>query len=142
MQFYSLIWLCYRKNFKPLFLGEEEVLSKWLNSYKADIGRDLKIGHMTDTGWGCTIRVAQMMLSHTFLRHHFREQDIFDIRALPKSPHYIDALLMVNDNTDGGRGAFSIRNITRMSLVYDKFPGEWHGPGSISLVIRDLNKLY
>jgi hypothetical protein len=29
-----------------------------------------------------------------------------------------------------------------MSLVYDKMPGEWHGPGSISLVIRDLNKLY
>jgi len=29
-----------------------------------------------------------------------------------------------------------------MSLPYDKYPGEWHGPGSISLVIRDLNKLY
>ena len=29
-----------------------------------------------------------------------------------------------------------------MSLVYDKFPGEWHGPGSISHVIKDLNKLY
>ena len=29
-----------------------------------------------------------------------------------------------------------------MSLIYDKYPGEWHGPRSISLVIKDLNKLY
>mmetsp|Transcript_14117 Transcript_14117/g.19227 ORF Transcript_14117/g.19227 Transcript_14117/m.19227 type:complete len:80 (-) Transcript_14117:982-1221(-) len=29
-----------------------------------------------------------------------------------------------------------------MSLIYDKYPGEWHGPGSISHVIKDLNKLY
>ena len=58
------------------------------------------------------------------------------------SPEYIEVLQRVNDNTDGAKGAFSIRNITRMALIYDKLPGEWHGPGSISLVIRDLNKLY
>lgn len=29
-----------------------------------------------------------------------------------------------------------------MGLVYNKYPGEWHGPGSISNVIKDLNKLY
>ena len=29
-----------------------------------------------------------------------------------------------------------------MSLLYNKYPGEWHGPGSISNVMKDLNKLY
>ena len=29
-----------------------------------------------------------------------------------------------------------------MGLIYNKYPGEWHGPGSISNVIKDLNKLY
>ena len=29
-----------------------------------------------------------------------------------------------------------------MSLIYNKYPGEWHGPGSISNVMKDLNKLY
>ena len=48
----------------------------------------------------------------------------------------------MNDNADGEKGVFSIQNIVRMSLIYDKFPGEWHGPGSISNVIKDLNKLY
>ena len=48
----------------------------------------------------------------------------------------------MNDNADGAQGVFSIQNIVRMSLIYDKYPGEWHGPGSISHVIKDLNKLY
>lgn len=29
-----------------------------------------------------------------------------------------------------------------MSLIYNKYPGEWHGPGSISNVFKDLNKMY
>ena len=48
----------------------------------------------------------------------------------------------MNDNADGAIGAFSIQNIARMSLIYDKFPGEFHGPGSCSNVMRDLNKMY
>jgi len=29
-----------------------------------------------------------------------------------------------------------------MSLVFDRFPGEWHGNKSISLVFSHLNKIY
>lgn len=29
-----------------------------------------------------------------------------------------------------------------MSLVFDKYPGEWHGNKSISLVFNHLNKIY
>ena len=29
-----------------------------------------------------------------------------------------------------------------MSLYYNKYPGEWHSPGSIANVFSDLNKLY
>jgi len=29
-----------------------------------------------------------------------------------------------------------------MSLVYDRYPGEWHGNKSISLVFQSLNRLY
>ena len=55
---------------------------------------------------------------------------------------YMRVLELINDNADGLQGAFSIQNIARMSLIYNKYPGEWHGPGSISRVIKDLNKLY
>jgi hypothetical protein len=142
VHFKTLIWVCYRKNFTPLFINEEEELTNWLKSQHRDIGRDLKIGHTTDTGWGCTIRVAQMMLSNTFMRHCHKDQVICDWHQIIHSKEYINLLQRINDNTDGAKGVFSIRNITRMALVYDKLPGEWHGPGSISLVIRDLNRLY
>lgn len=55
---------------------------------------------------------------------------------------YTRVLTLMNDNADGAQGVFSMQNIVRMSLIYDKYPGEWHGPGSISHVIKDLNKLY
>lgn len=55
---------------------------------------------------------------------------------------YMKVLELMNDNADGFKGAFSIQNIARMGLVYNKYPGEWHGPGSISNVVKDLNKLY
>ena len=29
-----------------------------------------------------------------------------------------------------------------MSLVFDRYPGEWHGNKSISLVFSHLNKMY
>ena len=48
----------------------------------------------------------------------------------------------MHDNADGKEGAFSIQNIARMGLIYNKYPGEWHGPGSISGVMKDLNKMY
>ena len=48
----------------------------------------------------------------------------------------------MHENADGKEGAFSIQNIARMGLIYNKYPGEWHGPGSISGVMKDLNKMY
>lgn len=92
VHFNSLIWLCYRKNFAPLFVGEEEYLTKWIKTLPKDLGRDLKIGHTTDSGWGCTIRVAQMMLCHTFLRHHHKDHDIVNWHQLARSNEYIDVL--------------------------------------------------
>ena len=55
---------------------------------------------------------------------------------------YVRVLTLMNDNADGEMGVFSIQNVARMSLVYNRFPEQWHGPGSISNVIRDLNKIY
>ena len=81
-----------------------------------------------------------MMLAHTLLRHQLGE---YNMQILLKNMNeYCRVLVLMNDNADGAAGAFSIQNIARMSLLYDKFPGEFHGPGSISNVIKDLNKMY
>ena len=81
-----------------------------------------------------------MLTSHAILRHKF---DNYDIETLQKEEkYYLKVLKMMQDNGDGREGAFSIQNIARMSLIYNKFPGEWHGPGSISNVMKELNKVY
>ena len=102
--------------------------------------RPLKVGISNDIGWGCTIRVGQMMLAHSLLRHVLHDYNILGDLVNHMST-YTRVLTLMNDNADGAPGAFSIQNIVRMSLTYDKYPGEWHGPGSISHVLKDLNKV-
>ena len=106
-----------------------------------ELDRELKIGYTNDIGWGCCIRVAQMLLAHAILRHSLGSGYSME-EMIEEGATYQQILTLMNDNADGAQGSFSIQNIARMSLIYNKFPGEWHGPGSISNVLRDLNKLY
>lgn len=52
----------------------------------------------------------------------------------------LKVLQLVNDNgTESAMNAFSIQNVVKMGLVHNKFPGEWYGHSSVSLVFKDLN---
>ena len=48
------------------------------------------------------------------------------MQTLGTSEKYINMLTLINDNIDGAQGALSIQNVARMSLVFDRYPGEWH----------------
>lgn len=80
-----------------------------------------------------------MLMCHSFLRSRL---DDYQFKDLAGSVDYIKILTLINDNLDGPNGALSIQNVARMSLVYDRYPGEWHGNKSISLVFQSLNRLY
>jgi hypothetical protein len=54
----------------------------------------------------------------------------------------MEVLSLINDSNDGSNGAFSIQNVARMSVVFNKYPCEWHGNRSISVVFNALNKLF
>lgn len=66
----------------------------------------------------------------------------YSFQALGASENYIRMLTLINDNLDGFEGALSIQNVARMSLIYERYPGEWHGNNSISLVFNQLMKIY
>lgn len=141
-EFFTLLYFCYKRNFKPLLQRDMEQVETFLSltCLNENQKRQLKIGYTNDIGWGCTLRVAQMLIAHTILRHKLKD---YTLKTLIQDKNtYLKMLRVMHDNADGRNGAFSIQNIVRMSLLYNKYPGEWHGPGSISNVFKDLNKLY
>ena len=75
-KFGSLIWLTYRKNFKPLLADDLKLVETFLSirpHMVADKKRVARVGSTSDVGWGCAIRVCQMLFSHTILRHTLGE---------------------------------------------------------------------
>jgi len=80
-----------------------------------------------------------MLFSHAILRADLGD---YTLRRLAQAPIYTFLLILLNDNMDGRAGAFSIQNVVRMALIFDRYPGEWHGNKSISLVFSHLNKIY
>jgi len=136
-KFWSTIWCCYRQNFHPLLSADEVELNK---AYQIrPWTRKITLGFDNDSGWGCTIRVTQMMMCHSILRATLGD---YTLKKLGSSDEYLQVLTLINDNIDGRDGAFSIQNVVRMGLIFDKHPGEWHGNKSISLVFSHLNKIY
>lgn len=136
-RFWSTIWCCYRKNFTPLLAEDRSGLKRAFAIKQPD--RVVRLGYTNDIGWGCTIRVSQMMLCHSILRAKLGS---YTLKTLGQSEEYIRLLNLINDNTDGQQGALSIQNVARMSLIFDRHPGEWHGNKSISLVFSHLFKIY
>ena len=118
-------WVTYRSNFKSID------------------------GYTSDSGWGCMIRVAQMMLANTLIntnRYKFRvhndsDEDIsLDIST---EEHMKVILPLFLDNYEGADGPFSIRNLVRIGQeITGKSTGEWYGAHSISQVIREANDIY
>ena len=79
----------------------------FLETARSSKERPLKIGISNDIGWGCTIRVGQMMLAHSLLRHVLHEYNILG-DLVNHMPTYTRVLTLMNDNADGAPGAFSI----------------------------------
>lgn len=101
--------------------------------------RVVNIMYTNDIGWGCTIRVSQMLICHSILRSKLNN---YTLKTLSLSDWYVKLLTLINDNLDGQKGALNIQNVVRMSLVFDRYPGEWHGNKSISVVFSHLFKIY
>lgn len=58
------------------------------------------------------------------------------------SKHYKFILKLVNDSAMNRESAFSIQNFAKIGYAHSKLPGEWYGPSSISVMLRDLNKIF
>ncbi|TNV79255.1 hypothetical protein FGO68_gene13656 [Halteria grandinella] len=83
-----------------------------------------------DSGWGCTIRSAQMLIGNTLLFKHF-EKDY------PR-----ELILKLFDDSSRGiqESTFSIQNVCYQALESQgKVPGEWFGVGAMTKILEELN---
>jgi Peptidase family C54 len=97
----------------------------------------------SDAGWGCMLRSAQMMMACALQRHllgkDWRRSD--NINILRASTQYCDILRWFSDYP-GAPHMYSIHHLVQCGMRYDKLPGEWFGPSTAALVLRDLTRLH
>jgi cysteine protease ATG4 len=100
----ALTWFSYRKNFPPM------------EPY----------GLTSDSGWGCMLRCAQMLMAqalkvHTLGRGWKPGTMAYRLRSAPYC-----ALLRAFADAPGEAHLYSIHNFCRVGLeTQDKLPGEW-----------------
>ena len=101
----------------------------WM-TYRCGFPRMRPYLHTDDTGWGCMLRSAQMLMANALLRH-------LALDAMPWHQIQQRVLQWFVDST-GVEAVYSIHNLTRCGQLYDILPGEWYGPGIAACILRDL----
>ena len=105
--FCNIIWITYRSGFEPIESKDTIFTS--------------------DTGWGCTIRVGQMLLLNA-LKLHFNTNSC------------ISLLELIQENLTVA--PFSLHKIVECGKHFDKTPGDWYSPSLISHVIKNLTETF
>lgn len=132
--FSNILWFSYRKNFPKL-------IHKKLPATES---------YISDTGWGCMIRVCQMMFAECLKRCYISQQirnqeenkqnnEELDMKAL----NIKVASWFLDYEANPNVAPYSIQNIS--SYIYDKFqtlPGVWLKPSMVLFALQKMHKDY
>lgn len=113
-------------------------------TYRRDFPRMEPYEYTSDAGWGCMLRTAQMLLAQALQRLMLDDESrkprtSFIVDSL--SPQYTTLLTWFLDSPDP-QCHYSIHNMVKLGMRYDKLPGEWYGPTTAAQVLRDLVNLH
>lgn len=103
----------------------------------------------SDAGWGCMLRSAQMLMGYALLRQQLgadwrmpmSSSPQQRLKSLQKCDAYCNILRFFLDQP-GKPHVYSLHHLVQAGMRYDKLPGEWFGPSTVSLVLRDLCKAH
>ncbi|KAM3129492.1 Cysteine protease atg4a [Paramecium bursaria] len=110
----STFWFTYRSDFKSY-------------EYKGQ-------NFTSDAGWGCMIRVGQMLIAQ-FIKQHLKSYFDIDIN---KYNELVYEIIQTFDDSNEEK-VFSIQNIMQEGLKeIKKLPGDWYSPNQIVYVLQCL----
>ena len=104
-EFRGIIWCTYRSGFTAIRRIEEG---------------ELRGEYTSDVGWGCTLRVGQMLIANCMQRLSSREQAIASILEVPSA-------------------AFSIHRLAEIGDKHlDRRAGDWYAPSAVCHALKYL----
>jgi len=103
-RFQRLIWVTYRCRFRSLKTEEGAMLD-------------------TDAGWGCTLRVGQMLLLETLQRAK---------HSYGSNEHSL--LLLIQENSPSA--VLSLHSLLDTARSLKKYPGDWFSPVSVAYLLQ------
>ena len=105
----------------------------WI-TYRAgfpELPNELVGSYVSDTGWGCMVRVGQMLFAQV-IKHHKRINDKQEMANI----------LNLFSDFDKGQ-PFSIQKIAcRARVEYGLKPGDWYNPSQIAFILAELHEQY
>lgn len=100
-------------------------------TYRRNMSPLLPSSLTSDSGWGCMLRAAQMLVANALKRHHFKG----DTTLQRGSEEYYNFLRLFVDYP-GYPHLYSLHRMVEAGLRYHMQPGQWYGPSTASYVLR------
>eukprot|EP01116_Phalansterium_solitarium_P017591 TRINITY_DN4377_c0_g3_i1.p1 TRINITY_DN4377_c0_g3~~TRINITY_DN4377_c0_g3_i1.p1 ORF type:complete len:348 (-),score=88.79 TRINITY_DN4377_c0_g3_i1:71-1114(-) len=115
--FRSITWFSYRKDFPPISPSS----------------------YSSDSGWGCMLRSAQMMLYQAFVFHYLGRDNLAKNKGTSAGPLSLEILRWFADRADV---PYSVHKFAQLGLNYGKAVGEWFGPSTVALAMSVLVSMH
>ncbi|KAH8407000.1 hypothetical protein KR222_003736 [Zaprionus bogoriensis] len=115
--FYSRIWLTYRREF-PIMNGSS---------------------YTSDCGWGCMLRSGQMLLAQGLICHFLGRSWRYDSDSQLHSTYEDNMhkkIIKWFGDSSSKSSPFSIHALVRLGEQLGKKPGDWYGPASVSYLLK------
>ena len=113
--FYSRIWMTYRRDFRKI------------------PGSNFT----TDSGWGCMLRSGQMLLAQAFLSHFLQRNWRFTGAKSDKEDMIHRMLIKwFADDNNSTQSPFSVHQLVKCGVSLGKKPGDWYGPASVAYIMK------
>lgn len=107
--------------------------SRFFFTYKKNFKPILNTKITSDQGWGCYLRVFQMMIAQCYSVSIFGREWRADVAGDPLERELIKELFI-----DSEKSVFSIHNFCRIGESLKKKPGDWFGPNTAGIVSKRL----